>query len=112
MQTLDHHVLKAAGAWLEAGHRPWLCTIVETLGSSPRPVGSMLCALASGEQVGTVSGGCVEEDLLAKLRDGQLARSGPELLEYGVSAEDNERLGLPCGGRLKLLLQPLGPCDR
>jgi xanthine dehydrogenase accessory factor len=112
MQTLDHHVLKAAGAWLEAGHRPWLCTIVETLGSSPRPVGSMLCALASGEQVGTVSGGCVEEDLLAKLRDGQLARSGPELLEYGVSAEDNERLGLPCGGRLKLLLQPLGPGDR
>ncbi len=72
----------------------------------------MLCALATGEQVGTVSGGCVEEDLLAKLREGMLAHSGPELLEYGVSAQDNERLGLPCGGRLQLLLQRLGGSDR
>ena len=112
MQTLDHHVLKAASAWLDAGHQPWLCTIVATLGSSPRPVGSMLCALATGEQVGTVSGGCVEEDLLGKLRDGLLAQSAPEMLEYGVSAEDNERLGLPCGGRLRLLVQRLDRGDR
>ena len=112
MQSLDHNVLKAAADWLDAGHHPWLCTIVKTVGSSPRPVGSMLCVLATGEQVGTVSGGCVEEELLEKLRAGELAADGPERLEYGVSAAENERLGLPCGGRLELLLQRLDSSDR
>jgi len=97
--------------WLATGEKPWLCTIVKTVGSSPRPVGSMLAVLDSGEQAGTVSGGCFEEDLLAKLRRGTFAGKVPELVEYGISAEDNERLGLPCGGRLTLLLQRLGPND-
>lgn len=111
MQTLDHDVLQRVADWLGQEKQPWLCTIVRTLGSSPRPVGSMLAVLDSGEQVGTVSGGCVEEDLLEKLRTGSFSGQAPTLVEYGVSAEENERLGLPCGGRLTLLIQQLRPRD-
>lgn len=112
MQTLDHEVLQRITEWLLQGKRPWLCTIVQTLGSSPRPVGSMLAVLDDGSQIGTVSGGCVEEDLLERLRAGTYAGLSPELIEYGVSAEENERLGLPCGGKLTLLLQRLGEADK
>lgn len=111
MQTQDQDVLKHLQQWCSEGLRTWLCTIVRTVGSSPRPPGSMMACLEDGRQVGSVSGGCVEEDLLEKLRAGQYAGLTPQLVEYGVSAEENERLGLPCGGRLHLLLQQLGPAD-
>ena len=111
MQAIDQQVLESAIAWLGGGGRPWLCTIVRTLGSSPRPVGSVLAVNDDGRQTGSVSGGCVEEDLLAKIGAGAYSRDAPELVEYGLSAEENERLGLPCGGRLTLLLQPLGARD-
>ena len=94
MQALDHDVLRHALAWL-AQTRPWLCTIVRTLGSSPRPVGSVVVITDDGRQVGSVSGGCVEDDLVERLRAGAFSGELPELLEYGVSAEENERLGLP-----------------
>ncbi|MBK6737907.1 MAG: XdhC family protein [Haliea sp.] len=110
MQALDHDVLRHALAWL-AQTRPWLCTIVRTLGSSPRPVGSVVVITDDGRQVGSVSGGCVEDDLVERLRAGAFRGELPELLEYGVSAEENERLGLPCGGRLTLLLQRLDAVD-
>ena len=106
MQAIDHEVLRHALDWL-GETRPWLCTIVHTLGSSPRPVGSVVVITDDGRQVGSVSGGCVEEDLLERLRSGAFAGARPELVEYGVSAQENERLGLPCGGRLTLLLQRL-----
>jgi xanthine dehydrogenase accessory factor len=111
MQTLDHQVLQSVAQWLAKGDKPWLCTIVCTFGSSPRPVGSMLGVSNSGEQAGTVSGGCVEEDLLEKLRSGAFSGQKPELAEYGITAEENERLGLPCGGRLTLLIQQLSEFD-
>ena len=111
MQAIDHEVLRHALAWLPET-RPWLCTIVRTLGSSPRPVGSVVVVTDDGRQVGSVSGGCVEEDLLERLRVGTWTGERPELVEYGVSAEENERLGLPCGGRLTLLLQRLEETDR
>ena len=111
MQAIDHDVLKHSLDWLE-GTRPWLCTIVKTLGSSPRPVGSVVAISDDGRQVGSVSGGCVEEDLVERLRAGEYAGERPELIEYGVSAEENERLGLPCGGRITLLLQRLGQDDK
>jgi len=111
MQTLDQEVLQRVARWLAEGERPWLCTIVRSSGSSPRPVGSMLSVLDSGRQIGTVSGGCIEEDLLERLRAGAYTGSQPELLEYGVSAQENERLGLPCGGKLILLLQRLDDAD-
>jgi xanthine dehydrogenase accessory factor len=110
MQTIDHEVLQHALDWLEQS-RPWLCTIVKTLGSSPRPVGSVVVINDDGRQVGSVSGGCVEEDLVERLRTGQYTGDRPELIEYGVSAEENERLGLPCGGRITLLLQRLQQDD-
>lgn len=112
MQTLDHDVLQQLANWLARGARPWLCTIVRALGSSPRPIGSIVGILDSGQQVGTVSGGCVEEDLLERLRAGEFSDDTPEVIEYGLKADDNERLGLPCGGRLTLLLQRLNESDR
>ena len=111
MQAIDHEVLQHALAWME-DTQPWLCTIVKTLGSSPRPVGSVVVIADDGRQVGSVSGGCVEEDLVERLRAGEYAGERPELIEYGVSAEENERLGLPCGGRITLLLQRLEETDR
>ena len=89
----------------------WLCTIVQTLGSSPRPVGSLVAINDDGRQVGSVSGGCIEEDLIERLRAGHFSGEQPELIEYGVNAEENERLGLPCGGRITLLLQRLTEVD-
>lgn len=100
--------------WLMAASpasQTWLCTIIETLGSSPRPVGSIAAFTDDGRQVGSISGGCVEEDLLERLRAGQYPTDQPQRVEYGVTAEENERLGLPCGGRIMLLLQPLKPDD-
>ena len=111
MKAIDHEVLLHALDWLEDA-RPWLCTIVKTTGSSPRPVGSVVVITDDGRQVGSVSGGCVEEDLIQRLRTGEYTGKRPELIEFGVSAEENERLGLPCGGRLLLLLQRLDGADR
>jgi len=91
--------------WLLADTACWLCTVVATVGASPRPVGSLLAYSARGEQVGSLSGGCVEDDLLEKLHNGELRIDKPQLLEYGVTAEENERLGLPCGGRLHILVE-------
>ncbi len=111
MQTLDREVLDKCTQWLAEGRQPWLCTIVGTVGSAPRPVGSLLACTADGLQVGSVSGGCVEEEMLAQLRAGLVEPGRPLLQEYGVTAEENERLGLPCGGRLSLLLQSLDARD-
>lgn len=112
MQSIDQEVLEHIADWLAAGSVSWLCTIVKTIGSSPRPVGSIVAINATGTQIGSVSGGCVEEDLLERLRAGQYRGERPELIEYGVSAEENERLGLPCGGRITLLLQRISATDR
>jgi xanthine dehydrogenase accessory factor len=105
MHSLDQDVLEHISRWLRRGDAAWLCTIIATLGSSPRPVGSLFACNAGGETAGTLSGGCVEDDLVERLRAGDV--SGAQVLEYGVSAEENERLGLPCGGRLEILLEPL-----
>jgi len=108
MHSLDEQVLERVAEWLSAGRKTWLCTIVATYGSSPRPPGSLFACNARGETAGSLSGGCVEEDLIARLvADGEEVRR-TRVVEYGVSAEENERLGLPCGGRLKVLLEPLG----
>lgn len=90
--------------WLDQDEQVWLCTIVATSGSSPRPVGAML-GVTHSHQIGSLSGGCVEEDLIEKLRRGELGQDTPVRVEYGVSAEENERLGLPCGGKLDVLIE-------
>lgn len=107
MHSLELDVLEHIGQWLEAGQDCWLCTIVQTTGSSPRPVGTLL-GTTGAATVGTLSGGCVEEDLLERLPEGNMG-DRPTLVEYGIAPEDNERLGLPCGGRLSILVQKLIP---
>ena len=111
MNSTDQTILSCLLASLNQGEKPWLVTVVATIGSSPRPVGSLVAFRADGSQVGSVSGGCVEEDLIARLLAGEF--SGPQvyLTEYGVSAEDNEKWGLPCGGRLELAIQQLDDKD-
>ena len=111
MNSADQSILSCLLASLNQGEKPWLVTVVATIGSSPRPVGSLVAFRADGSQVGSVSGGCVEEDLIARLLAGEF--NGPQayLTEYGVSAEDNEKWGLPCGGRLELAIQQLDGKD-
>jgi xanthine dehydrogenase accessory factor len=109
MNSLDQQVLSQLVAWLEAGQRAWLCTIVETFGSSPRPVGSLLACCEDGRYVGSLSGGCVEDNLREALFKGELAQDKPALLRYGVTVEDVLKLGLPCGGSLEVLIEPIGP---
>ena len=111
MNSTDQTILSCLLASLNQGEKPWLVTVVATIGSSPRPVGSLVAFRADGSQVGSVSGGCVEEDLIARLLAGEF--NGPRicLTDYGVSAEDNEKWGLPCGGRLELAIQQLDTKD-
>mgnify|MGYP000273405138 FL=1 len=110
MQHRDQQALDFAHGHCAQG--AWLVTIIAASGSSPRPVGSLLACADDGTRAGSVSGGCVEDDLLERLRGDEFTGRRVAQLDYGVSAEENARLGLPCGGRLTLLLQRLDPGDR
>jgi xanthine dehydrogenase accessory factor len=107
MESVDIEVLRTCLTWRDAGHAAVLCTVVKTWGSAPRPVGSMAAIRADGRIVGSVSGGCVEDDLVARMLEHALAANGPELVTYGVSKEQAERFRLPCGGTIELVLEPL-----
>ena len=104
----DIEVLGRAVEWLRAGQRVALATVIRTWGSSPRPPGSLLAMNDAGHFVGSVSGGCVEETLVERYRKGEIAGPGPTLVDFGVERQEASRLGLPCGGRLELLLEELG----
>ena len=108
MHAVDEEVISKVRAWLEAGRNCWLATVIGTWGSSPRPVGSLLACDPDGHIVGSLSGGCVEDDLLAKLTNGELARDEAQFFTYGVSDEESEKFGLPCGGSLRIVIEPLG----
>ncbi|MCW8207450.1 XdhC family protein [Verminephrobacter aporrectodeae subsp. tuberculatae] len=114
MENLDLMVLRALHAWRVAGRRALLATVVRTWGSSPRPVGSILALCEDGALVGSVSGGCIEDDLIARYSSAHAAQAPvaggipggpPAFLKYGVSADEAHRFGLPCGGTLELLLE-------
>jgi len=107
MDSVDTEVLKGAADWLAAGHRATLVTVVRTWGSAPRPVGALAAIRDDGHVLGSVSGGCVEDDLIEKVRTHGLASAKPEVVSYGVTAEQAARFGLPCGGTLQLVLEPL-----
>ena len=106
MNSTDYQVLKTALAWLQEGKRIAIATVIQTWGSSPRPVGSWLAIREDGQVVGSVSGGCVEDDLIRRVQNEILTRSSPELVKYGVSKDEAVRFGLPCGGTLQLLVEP------
>ena len=103
----DAEVLRAAAEWLTRGKRVALVTVLKTWGSSPRPPGSLLVIGSDGEMAGSVSGGCVEETLVARHRAGELGADTPTLVDFGVNSEEAARFGLPCGGRLELLIELL-----
>ena len=107
MDSVDLEVVKAAIAWTRGGHRATLGTVTHTWGSAPRPVGAMLAIRDDGHVVGSVSGGCVEDDLIAKVKSGALAAEQPEVAVYGVTQEAAARFGLPCGGTLQIVLEPV-----
>jgi xanthine dehydrogenase accessory factor len=108
MDSVDMEVLRTAEAWRTGGQRVALGTIVKTWGSAPRPIGAMVAIRDDGQIVGSVSGGCVEDDLVDKVKSKVLAAKVPQLVTYGVTNEEATRWGLPCGGTLQLVLEPLG----
>ncbi|MHB0776171.1 XdhC family protein [Halomonas sp. WWR20] len=108
MQHLDLQVMERALAWANAGEDIWLCTVLDTFGSSPRAPGSLLVARADGRHAGSLSGGCVEEDFLARLRDGAFSAS-VSVIRYGDSTAESPQVRLPCGGILEVLVERLVP---
>jgi xanthine dehydrogenase accessory factor len=107
MESVDLEVLRSSVRWLGEGHRVLLVTVVKTWGSSPRPQGAMLAVRDDGLVVGSVSGGCIEDDLIDRVRREGIEQTRPEAVKYGISAEEAHRFGLPCGGTIELVLEPL-----
>jgi xanthine dehydrogenase accessory factor len=112
MDSVDLEVLRKSVEWLRAGKRVLLVTVVRTWGSSPRPPGAMLAVREDGNVVGSVSGGCIEDDIVERSRREGAYVTRPQAVTYGVSAEDARRFGLPCGGTIQLVLEPLGAHSR
>jgi xanthine dehydrogenase accessory factor len=107
MDSVDLEVLRKCADWVDEGRRTLLVTVVKTWGSSPRPEGAMLAVREDGHVVGSVSGGCIEDDIVDRTRrEGQRATKC-EVVTYGVSDDEARRFGLPCGGTLQLVLEPL-----
>jgi xanthine dehydrogenase accessory factor len=104
MQTDD--VLETAASWLSAGHKVALGTVVKTWGSAPRPAGSQIAVRDDGAFAGSVSGGCIEGavigDALDSMKDGQTRHR-----EFGVSDEDAWAVGLACGGKIEIFVEPV-----
>ena len=109
MESIDLQVLRLAREWLGQAHRVLLATVVSTWGSSPRPPGAMLAIRDDGRVVGSVSGGCIEDDLIRRVSANGIADLPPQQVCYGVSADEARRFGLPCGGTLRLVIEALGP---
>jgi len=111
MENLDVMVLRTLRDWRRAGRRALLATVVRTWGSSPRPVGSIMALAGDGAVIGSVSGGCIEDDLIARYSqahgapDDMPPGGAPTLVKYGVTADEAHRFGLPCGGTLELLIE-------
>ena len=113
MENLDVMVLRTLAGWRASGKRALLATVVRTWGSSPRPVGSIMALCDSGAVVGSVSGGCIEDDLIYQFTqaysgansDKSIPSGPPTFVKYGITADEAHRFGLPCGGTLELLLE-------
>jgi xanthine/CO dehydrogenase XdhC/CoxF family maturation factor len=99
--------LTVAEDWVNAGKEIALATVIETWGSAPRPVGSQLVIDADGNFEGSVSGGCVEGAVISEAAE-VIASGAPRMLEFGVADETAWRVGLSCGGRIKVFVERLG----
>lgn len=107
MDSIDLEVLKTCAAWLAAGKQCEMVTVIKTWGSSPRPEGATLGICQDGQVVGSVSGGCIEDDLIERVRTNGITRTLPEVVTYGITADEAHRFGLPCGGTIQLAIEPL-----
>ncbi|GAA0838600.1 XdhC family protein [Cupriavidus pauculus] len=107
MDSVDLEVLKSSVKWQQEGHGVLLVTVVRTWGSSPRPEGAMLAVRDDGLVVGSVSGGCIEDDIIYRVHREGIRATRPEAMKYGISAEEAHRFGLPCGGTIELVAEPL-----
>src|SRR5690625_957685 len=109
MENLDLKVLRTLLQWRQAGRHALLATVVRTWGSSPRPIGSIMALCDDGQVVGSVSGGCIEDDLIYRYSQlyqaGEMPQGAPEIVRYGIKADEAHRFGLPCGGTLELVLE-------
>src|SRR3954462_8476814 len=107
MDSVDLEVLNRSAEWIDEGRRVLLVTVVKTSGSSPRPEGALLAVRADGLVVGSVSGGCIEDDIVDRpLLEGEKATRG-EVVTYGLTADEASRFGLPGGGTIQLVVEPL-----
>ena len=107
MDNVDLQILRQIAQWRAGGHRVVLGTITRTWGSAPRPPGSAVAVRDDGLIAGSVSGGCIEDDLIDKAREGVLASGLPKIVRYGIDADAAHRFGLPCGGLIELVLEPV-----
>lgn len=104
MLSTDTDILAAAEAWRREGRSVALATVIETWGSAPRPIGSHLVIDGEGNFLGSVSGGCVEGDVIVEA--GEVIEDGrPRVLEFGVADETAWRAGLSCGGRIRVFVE-------
>lgn len=99
-------ILLQAQRWKEAGREVAIATVIETWGSAPRPAGSHLAVDGEGQFLGSVSGGCVEGDVVTEALD-VLASGVPKILEFGVADETAWQAGLSCGGRIRVYVERL-----
>lgn len=107
MDSIDLEVLKTCSDWIAAGKNCELVTVIRTWGSSPRPEGATLGICEDGRVVGSVSGGCIEDDLIDRAHTSGITRTKPEIVTYGITADEAHRFGLPCGGTIQLAIEPL-----
>lgn len=107
MDNFDLTVLRQAAQWADAGHRVVLGTVTRTWGSAPRPIGSNVIIRDDGQVAGSVSGGCIEDELVVRVREGKICAAGCELIVFGVSADEANKFGLPCGGTLEIFFEPV-----
>jgi xanthine dehydrogenase accessory factor len=112
MDSIDLEVLKTCRKWIDAGQACELVTVIRTWGSSPRPEGATLAICQDGTVIGSVSGGCIEDDLIDHVRREGIVRTVPEIVTYGITADQAHRFGLPCGGTIELAIEPLSDKSR
>ena len=106
MIATQTEILAEAEAWKRAGRGVAIATVVETWGSAPRPVGSHLIIDDEGNFLGSVSGGCVEGEVVVEAMD-VIASGKPKMLEFGVANEMAWRAGLACGGKISVFVEPV-----
>jgi xanthine dehydrogenase accessory factor len=106
MKSADLEVLTHSLEWLKKGYQAHLFTVVQTWGSAPRLAGAILVVREDGHLIGSVSGGCIEDDLADKARNHALPKTS-SVMEYGISRDEAQRFNIPCGGRLQIVVEPI-----